>query len=67
MENFKRQYDRLVEENKSLLQEWEESQKESYQVTEYMRNEISEKSTLVTNLETELKTVSVHFHYAVSN
>ncbi|GAQ84524.1 hypothetical protein KFL_001930030 [Klebsormidium nitens] len=52
---MKQRYDKLVEENKLLLEEREASQQETYEVAEYLRKELARKNDRNKELEAHLE------------
>lgn len=50
----KSQYNQVVTENKKLLQQWDDTQRDTYQVTEHLRSELLIKAHRVAELEAGL-------------
>ncbi len=53
----KSQYGRVADENKALLEQLEFTQRENYEVTEHLREELLVKSQTVANLQAQLAKV----------
>ena len=58
----KNQYGRVAEENKALLEQLEFTQRENYEVTEHLREELLLKSHRIAELEAKILQVRMHVY-----
>lgn len=56
----KTQYNKVTDENRTLLKQLDDTQRENYEVTEYLREELLSKTGRIAQLEAEVAQVRAH-------